>query len=115
MHGAPLQANQIDPSAATLMPYGFESAIGSVISLISPVAGLSRPTMLEFCRVKNNVPLLSKISVCGSFAFGSGILYSVALPVAGSSLPIVPFMLPLYQGVPLLSSSTVCGFAIGGS
>src|SRR4029453_3854808 len=57
------------PSASSLMPYGFESWIGTVISLMSPVSGFKRPTMLEFCSVKNAVPFLSKIVVCGPFHF----------------------------------------------
>src|SRR5262245_24070199 len=82
---------------------------------MSPVAGSRRPTMLLFCRVNHRIPFLSKTAVCGSFAFGSGILYSVTLPVAGSTLPTVPFLLPLYQGMPLSSSHTECGSAFGGS
>jgi hypothetical protein len=61
------------------------------------------------------MPFLSKTAVCGSFAFGSCILYSVTLPVAGSTLPTVPFLLPVYQGMPLSSSQTECGNAFGGS
>ena len=56
------------------MPYGSARGVGIVTSLISPVAGIRRPTMLLCCSVKKSVPFLSKIGVCGSRAAGSGIL-----------------------------------------
>ncbi len=72
--GRPLHANQGTPSASILMPYGFELGVDNVTSLMSPVAGSRRPTMLLFCRVNHMIPCLSKTAVCGSFAAGSGIL-----------------------------------------
>src|SRR6266849_10778902 len=65
--------------------------------------------MLEFCRVNHRIPLWSKTSECGSFAFGSGILYSVTAPVFGSSLPISDPVFPVYQILPSLSSTKPCG------
>ncbi len=64
---------------------------------------------LAFCTVNHRIPVLSKRSVCGSFAFGSGIGYSVTAPVFGSSLPIRAPVLPVYQTLPSLSSTSPCG------
>src|SRR5919106_4284807 len=86
-----------------------------VASLMSPVAGFKRPTMLLTCNVNHRVPFLSKTAVCGSLAAGSGILYSVILPVRGSSLPIVPLLFPVYQMLPSWSGVTVWGFAPSGN
>src|SRR5262249_3390291 len=61
------------------------------------------------CRVNHRIPLWSKSSECGSFAFGSGILYSVTSPVFGSSLPTSSPVLPVYQILPALSSFSPCG------
>src|SRR2546427_1709117 len=91
------------------MPYGRDFAVGGVSSLISPVFGSSRPTRLAFCAVNHRIPFWSKISVCGSFTSGSGILYSVTAPVFGSSLPINAPAFPVYQMLPFLSSSRPCG------
>src|SRR5947207_90048 len=91
------------------MPYGRDFAVGGVSSLISPVFGSSRPTRLAFCAVNQRIPLWSKISVCGSFTSGSGILYSMTAPVFGSSLPISAPVLPVYQMLPSLSSSRPWG------
>src|SRR5438477_525085 len=55
------------------------------------------------------MPLGSKISVCGSFASGTGILYSVTAPVFGSSLPIKAPVFPVYQMFPSRSSTRPCG------
>src|SRR5262245_32425002 len=110
----PLQATQRLPSEATLIPYGLESGLATVTSLISPVAGTKRPTMLLTCKVNHRVPFLSKTAVCGSRAAGSGILYSVILPVRGSSLPIVPLLFPVYQILPCASGVTVWGLAFSG-
>src|SRR5207248_7850372 len=89
--------------------YGRDFAVGGVSSLISPVFGSSRPTRLAFCAVNQRIPLWSKISVCGSFTSGSGILYSVTAPVFGSSLPINAPVLPVYQMLPSLSSTNPWG------
>src|SRR5438128_10130969 len=53
--------------------------------------------------------------VCGSRAFGSGILYSVTFPVLGSILPISAALLPVYQMLPSLSGCSPCGpeFGVG--
>ena len=53
--------------------------------------------------------------VCGSLAFGFGILYSVTLPVFGSILPISPAAFPVYQMLPSLSACRPCGpeFGVG--
>src|SRR5882672_8163039 len=64
---------------------------------------------LAFWTVNQRIPALSKSSVCGSFAFGSGIGYSVTAPVFGSSLPIRAPVLPVYQTLPSLSSTRPCG------
>src|ERR1043166_1363654 len=64
---------------------------------------------LAFWTVNQRTPALSKISVWGSFAFGSGIGYSVTAPVLGSSLPIKAPVLPVYQMLPSLSSTRPCG------
>src|SRR6266851_296194 len=64
---------------------------------------------LAFWTVNHRTPALSKISVCGSFASGSGIGYSVTAPVLGSSLPISAPVLPVYQMLPSLSSTSPCG------
>src|SRR5262249_39648666 len=68
-------------------PYGRELGVGEVTSLISPVFGSSRPSVLATCAVNHTIPLGSIASVCGSLAV---VLYSVTLPVLGSSLPIRP-------------------------
>src|SRR6266571_6494789 len=91
------------------MPYGRDFGVGGASSLISPVFGSSRPTRLAFCAVNHRIPLWSKISVCGSFTSGSGILYSVTAPVLGSSLPIKAPVFPVYQMLPSLSSTSPCG------
>src|SRR5919198_1928385 len=52
-------------------------------------------------------------SVCGSLAFGSGILYSVTSPLFGSSLPITLAWLPVNQILPSLSSTRPCGPVCG--
>src|SRR5439155_16532305 len=57
--------------------------------------------------VNQRIPLLSKMSVCGSP--GSGVLYSVTAPVFGSSLPINDPVFPVYQMLPSLSSVRPCG------
>src|SRR4051812_11586396 len=57
--------------------------------------------------VNHRMPLLSKISVCGSP--GSGVGYSVTCPVFGSSLPINDPVLPVYQMLPSASSCRPCG------
>src|SRR6266704_3238744 len=62
-----------------------------------------------FWTVNHRIPALSKMSVCGSFACGSGIGYSVTAPVFGSSLPIKAPVLPVYQMLPSLSSTRPCG------
>src|SRR2546423_2342143 len=49
------------------------------------------------------------MSVCGSLASGSGILYSVTSPVLGLSLPTSAPVLPVYQMLPALSSTSPCG------
>src|SRR3977135_685444 len=64
---------------------------------------------LAFWTVNQRMPALSKISVCGSFASGSGILYSVTAPVFGSSLPINAPVFPVYQMLPPPSSTRPCG------
>src|SRR5712664_3944151 len=97
------------PLEFTAMPYGRDLGVGGVSSLISPVLGSSRPMQLAFCTVNHRMPALSKISVCGSLAFGSGIGYSVTAPVFGSSLPIKVPVLPVYQMLPSLSSIRPCG------
>src|SRR5439155_23726028 len=91
------------------MPYGRDFGVGGVSSLISPVFGSSRPTRLAFCSVNHKIPVWSKISVCGSLASESGILYSVTAPVFGSSLPTRAPVLPVYQMLPSLSSTRPCG------
>ena len=70
------------------MPYGFDFGVGELTSLISPVAGSSRPTMFAPRTVNHRMPRRSNIGVCGSRAFGSDSLQSVNLPVFGSSLPM---------------------------
>ena len=65
--------------------------------------------MLDCCTVNQRMPLWSKFSVCGSFAFGSGNGYSVTRPVSGSSLPISAALLPVNQILPDLSSARPCG------
>src|SRR5258708_20948499 len=65
--------------------------------------------MLDCCTVNQRIPLWSKLSVCGSFALGSGSGYSVTMPVDGSSLPIRPALLPVNQMMPDLSSASPCG------
>src|SRR6266481_10010423 len=57
--------------------------------------------------VNHRIPLLSKISVCGSPCSGVG--YSVTAPVFGSSFPINDPVLPVYQMLPSLSSIRPCG------
>src|SRR5882672_11555814 len=64
---------------------------------------------LAFCTVYHRIPAVSKISVCGSLAAGSGILYSVTSPVFGSSLPTSAPVFPVYQMLPLLPSTSPCG------
>src|SRR5713226_4698475 len=91
------------------MPYGRDFGVGGVNSLISPVLGSSRPTRLAFWTVNHKISLWSKMSVCGSLASGSGILYSVTAPVFGSSLPTRAPVLPVYQMWPSLSSTRPCG------
>src|SRR5713101_3924215 len=91
------------------MPYGRDFGVGGVMSLISPVFGSSRPTRLAFCTVNHKIPLWSKISVCGSLASGSGILYSVTAPDFGSSLPTRAPVCPVYQIDPSLVASGSCG------
>src|SRR6266702_7784953 len=91
------------------MPYGRDFGVGGVSSLISPDFGSSRPMRLAFWTVNHRMPAWSKISVCGSFACGSGIGYSVTAPVLGSSLPIRAPVLPVYQMLPSLSSTRPCG------
>src|SRR5437879_4809900 len=91
------------------MPYGRDFGVGGVSSLISPVFGSSRPTRLAFCSVNHKMPVWSKISVWGSLASGSGILYSVTAPVFGSSLPTRAPVLPVYQMLPSLPSTRPCG------
>lgn len=59
------------------------------------------------------MPLRSKVSVCGSRAFGSGNGYSVISPVFGSSLPISPELLPVNQRLPRLSAVMPCGPVCG--
>src|SRR6267143_1704504 len=97
------------PLESNAMPYGRDFGVGGVSSLISPLLGSSRPIRLAFCTVNQTMPALSKISVCGSFAFGSGIGYSVTAPVFGSSLPSKAPVLPVYQMLPSLSSTRPCG------
>ena len=58
----------------TTMPYGLDRGVGDFTSLISPVFGSSRPTMLAPCTVNHSMPRRSKIGVCGSRAAGSGSL-----------------------------------------
>src|SRR2546428_8018995 len=91
------------------MPYGRDFGVGGVSSLISPVFGSSRPTRLAFCSVNHKIPVWSKISVCGSVASGSGIVYSVTAPVLGSSLPTNAPVFPVYQMLPSLSSTRPWG------
>src|SRR5262245_57097139 len=93
----------------TTIPYGSERGCGIVISLMSPVSGFSRPTMLACWSVKNRMPFWSKMGVWGSRAAGSGIGYSVMAPVLGSSFPTSPFELPVYQMLPDLSTVSPCG------
>ncbi len=50
------------PFEFTWMPYGYVLAVGVVASLISPVWGVSRPTIPD-CSVNHNVPFWSKIGV----------------------------------------------------
>ena len=90
----------------SLMPYGRALAVGGDTSLIAPSGafGSSVPTKLPACTVKYMRPALLKAIVCGSRAFGSGILYSAILPVFGSTFPIRPFALPEYQILPALSA-----------
>src|SRR5258707_14116595 len=57
--------------------------------------------------VNHRIPLLSKISVCGSP--DSGVGYSVTAPVFGSSFPINDPVFPVYQMLPSLSSCRPCG------
>src|SRR6267154_2079195 len=57
--------------------------------------------------VNHRIPLLSKISVCGSP--DSGVGYSVTAPDFGSSLPINEPVFPVYQMLPSLSSIRPCG------
>src|SRR5581483_1740379 len=76
---------------------------------MSPVLGSRRPMRFAFCTVNHRMPFLSKTSVCGSFASGSGILYSVTSPVFGFSLPMSSPVLPVYQMLPCLSSLRPCG------
>src|SRR5882724_12808845 len=106
---APNATQNTVPFEFTAMPYGRDFGVGGVSSLISPVFGSSRPMRLAFCTVNQRIPVLSKRSVCGSFAFGSGIGYSVTAPVFGSSLPIRAPVLPVYQTLPSLSSTSPCG------
>src|SRR6266571_7180671 len=89
------------------MPYGRDFGVGGLSSLISPVFGSSRPIRLAFCIVNHRIPLLSKISVCGSP--GSGVWYSVTAPVFGSSFPINDPVFPVYQMLPSRSSIRPCG------
>src|SRR5437870_7271074 len=49
------------------------------------------------------------MSVWGSVASGSGILYSVTAPVFGSSLPINAPVFPVYQMLPSRSSTNPWG------
>ena len=60
-------------------------------------------------------PLPRNAIVCGSRAFGSGILYSVILPVFGSILPMRAAAFPVYQTLPSLSATMPCGpeFGVG--
>ena len=51
--------------------------------------------------------------VCGSLAFGLGILYSVTFPVFASTMPIRPAALPVYQMLPFASGCRPCGPELG--
>ena len=66
--------------------------------------GSSVPTKLPPCTVKNSRPSRRNAIVCGSRAFGLGILYSVTLPVFASTLPMRAAALPVYQIFPSLSA-----------
>src|SRR5262245_16495230 len=105
------------PFEVSRTPYGREFAVGDSTSLIAPsgVFGSSTPMKFPACTVKKMRPSCRNAIVCGSRAFGFGILYSVTLPVFGSILPISPAALPVYQMLPSLSACSPCGpeFGVG--
>ena len=86
--GAPNSTSHGTPLPLSTSPYGRERSVGEVTSFTSPLLGSSRPIILPCCTVNQTIPFWSRLIVCGSFAFGSVILYSVVIPVFGSSLPI---------------------------
>src|SRR5215510_11177333 len=99
------------PFESRRTPYGREFAVGDSTSLMLPFGALgsSVPRKLPACTVKNSRPSDRNAIVCGSAAFGFGILYSVILPVFGSILPIRPAAFPVYQMLPSLSACSPCG------
>src|SRR5207248_149760 len=107
------------PRQSPRTPYGRELTVGDSTSLIAPSGafGSSVPTKLPPCTVKNSRPSRRNAIVCGSRAFGFGILYSVTFPVFASTLPMRPAALPVYQMLPSLSGCSPCGpdFAVGRS
>src|SRR5690242_578358 len=52
------------------MPQGRDFSVGAVTSLISPVSGLSLPTIFPPCTVNQRVPFLSKIGHTTELGFG---------------------------------------------
>src|SRR4030095_1085571 len=98
-------------------PYGREFAVGDSTSLIAPSGdfGSRTPQKLPAWTVKKMRPSCRNAMVCGSRAFGFGILYSVTLPLFGSTLPMSPAALPVYQMLPSLSACRPCGpeFGVG--
>src|SRR5262249_40008891 len=101
------------PFELIIRPYGRDFSVGEVTSLMSPVLGSSRPTMLAPCTVNQTMPSGAMLMVCGSFADLSGNGYSVVTPLLGSSLPIKPRLLPVNQMLPSLSSASPCGPVCG--
>jgi len=103
------------PFDVSLTPYGRELTVGDSTSLMAPSGafGSNVPMKLPACTVKNNRPSRRIAIVCGSRAFGFGILYSVTWPVFGSTFPISPAALPVYQMLPSLSACKPCGPELG--
>src|SRR5262249_56039825 len=70
------------PFESSRTPYGREFTVGDSTSLIAPFGafGSSVPMKLPAWTVKNSRPSDRNAIVCGSAAFGFGILYSAILP-----------------------------------
>ena len=109
----PKSAIQIEPSGASLMPYGSERGVGQVNTRTFPVAGSSSPYVLFVCAV-NQTLLPTSSGVCGALAF-AGSLNSVIFIVRGSRCPISPARCAVYQTERSGATTMPCGpdFGVG--